>query len=375
MTTQSKFYKKSKKLFVSGITITAISLLGTKAYTVKADNLSAGYLMTQKVNQNNNLKPVSAVPTSIASAKIVQEENLDQNTTGSDKNQNSNVGKADTKLQEQVSIYYKDESGKALPDNEGKTSDHGTIEEGEKGKHFTAPEIKGYKLSYILINGNKVTDTDTASLDYTGADSNPTVTFVYAKVEKTYYRNKAAAVTVKYQDELGNTLADDIILNGYVGDGYTTGAKEVTGYTLKTRPDNATSFFGDYPQSVIYVYVKDNQDNLPNNDNNIGNDIDITDGTGKTNNLPKTKDHNGNAGNRKLINSGKNNGDPSNLTGSDNHNGHAATKVLSNKDTKQGEKLPQTGFDKQSRFVALLVGFMAIITSIVGAWFNRKKKE
>ena len=100
MTTQSKFYKKSKKLFVSGITITAISLLGTKAYTVKADNLSAGYLMTQKVNQNNNLKPVSAVPTSIASAKIVQEENLDQNTTGSDKNQNSNVGKADTKLQD-----------------------------------------------------------------------------------------------------------------------------------------------------------------------------------------------------------------------------------------------------------------------------------
>lgn len=364
MTTQSKFYKKSKKLFVSGITITAISLLGTKAYTVKADNLSAGYLMTQKVNQNNNLKPVSAVPTSIAS---------DQNTTGSDKNQNSNVGKVDTKLQEQVSIYYQDESGKALPDNEGKTSDHGTIEEGEKGKHFPAPEIKGYKLSYILINGNKVTDTDTASLDYTGADSNPTVTFVYAKVEKTYYRNKAAAVTVKYQDELGNTLADDIILNGYVGDGYTTGAKEVTGYTLKTRPDNATSFFGDYPQSVIYVYVKDNQDNLLTNDNSTGNDI--TDGTGKTNNLPKTKDHNGNAGNHKLINSGKNNGDLGNLTSSDNHNGHVATKVLSNKDTKQGKKLPQTGSNKQSRFAALLVGFMAIITSIVGAWFNRKKIE
>ncbi|RMC52956.1 BspA family leucine-rich repeat surface protein, partial [Lactobacillus sp. ESL0261] len=66
--------------------------------------------------------------------------------------------------QGQVLISYQDESSKDLPDASGKTSDRGTVEYGEQGKKFTAPEIAGYKLSYILVNGKKVTGTDTASL-------------------------------------------------------------------------------------------------------------------------------------------------------------------------------------------------------------------
>ncbi|MFC7112389.1 BspA family leucine-rich repeat surface protein, partial [Lactobacillus kullabergensis] len=68
--------------------------------------------------------------------------------------------------QGQVFISYQDESSKDLPDASGKTSDRGTVEYGEQGKKFTAPEIAGYKLSYILVNGKKVTGTNTASLDY-----------------------------------------------------------------------------------------------------------------------------------------------------------------------------------------------------------------
>ena len=279
------------------------------------------------------------------------------------------------KLQGQVLISYQDESKNDLPDASGKTSDRGTVEYGEQGKKFTAPEIAGYKLSYILVNGEKVTGTDTASLDYNSKDQ--TVVFVYEKdsmpepdnLKDTVtpnYRQKAAPVTVKYQDEFGNTLAENIVLNGYVGDGYTTGSEHVVGYTLKTRPDNATGFFSAYPQNVIYVYAKDNQDNPQINDGDTGKDK--TDKTGKSNKITET-------GNHKRNNSGKNNDSTGNLINTDNHNGQTATKLANNNNAKKDEKIPQTGSDEHSQLAALLLGFMATISSTAGAWFNRKKKE
>ena len=282
------------------------------------------------------------------------------------------------KLQSQVLISYQDESKNDLPDASGKTSDRGTVEYGEQGKKFTAPEIAGYKLSYILVNGEKVTGTDTASLDYNSKDQ--TVVFVYKKDKKPEpdnlkdtvtpnYRQKAAPVTVKYQDEFGNTLAENIVLNGYVGDGYTTGSEPIAGYTLETRPDNATGFFSAYPQSVIYVYAKDNQDSPQTNDGDTGKDkTNKTDKTGKFNKVTET-------GNHKRNNSGKNNDSSGNLINTDSHNGQTATKVVNNNNAKKDEKIPQTGSDEHSQLAALLLGFMATISSTVGAWFNRKKKE
>ena len=279
------------------------------------------------------------------------------------------------KLQGKVLISYQDESKNDLPDDNGKTSDHGTVEYGEQGKKFTAPQIVGYKLSYILVNGEKVTGTDTATLDYNSKDQ--TVVFVYEKdsmpepdnLKDTVtpnYRQKAAPVTVKYQDEFGNTLAENIVLNGYVGDGYTTGSEPVAGYTLETRPDNATGFFSAYPQSVIYIYAKDNQDNPQINDGDMGKDR--TDKTGKSNKITET-------GNHKRNNSGKNNDSTGNLINTDSHNSQTPTKVANNNNAKKDEKIPQTGSDEHSQLAALLLGFMATISSTVGAWFNRKKKE
>ena len=281
-------------------------------------------------------------------------------------------------LQGQVLISYQDESKNDLPDASGKTSDRGTVEYGEQGKKFTAPQIAGYKLSYILVNGKKVTGTDTASLDYNSKDQ--TVVFVYEKDKKPEpdnlkdtvtpnYRQKAAPVTVKYQDEFGNTLAESIVLNGYIGDGYTTGSEPVLGYTLKTRPDNATGFFSAYPQNVIYVYAKNNQDSPQTNDGDTGKDkTNKTDKTGKSNKVTET-------GNHKRNNSDKNNDSSGNLINTDSHNSQTATKVANNNNAKKDEKIPQTGSDEHSQLAAVLLGFMATISSTVGAWFNRKKKE
>ncbi|WP_182438055.1 MucBP domain-containing protein [Lactobacillus bombicola] len=74
---------------------------------------------------------------------------------------------------------------------------------------------------------------------------------------------KGADVTIHYQDAQGNTIASDEILHGNVGDGYISMSKEIAGYQLKARPDNATGFFTNRPQVVIYVYIKSTTSDSP----------------------------------------------------------------------------------------------------------------
>ena len=68
--------------------------------------------------------------------------------------------------------------------------------------------------------------------------------------------DRLAQITVHYQDEVGDKLAPDRILTGYVGNGYITETLNIPGYTLKSRPDNATGFYSDQNQNVTYIYTK-----------------------------------------------------------------------------------------------------------------------
>ncbi|EJQ43629.1 hypothetical protein IEQ_04957 [Bacillus cereus BAG6X1-2] len=65
-----------------------------------------------------------------------------------------------------------------------------------------------------------------------------------------------APVTVKYVDEDGYSVAEDIVLTGKLDEKYTTEAKEIETYVLKETPVNATGVFTDKEQTVIYVYKK-----------------------------------------------------------------------------------------------------------------------
>ncbi|WLT00282.1 BspA family leucine-rich repeat surface protein [Lactobacillus helsingborgensis] len=136
----------------------------------------------------------------------------------------------------------------------------------DTSKRPLAPDIslKGkigddYKVTPKTIPGYIVKEVpDNATGGFTDQQQN--VKFIYsADPESTSTTTpiKAADVTVSYQDENGNQIAPETILQGNVGDGYTTGAKAIPGYTLKVRPENATNFFGTAPQSVTYIYVKD----------------------------------------------------------------------------------------------------------------------
>ncbi len=66
----------------------------------------------------------------------------------------------------------------------------------------------------------------------------------------------AGDVTVKYVDESGNKLSDDVVLTGNIGQNYNSEQKTIDGYTFKEVQGNPTGSFTDQEQVVTYVYTK-----------------------------------------------------------------------------------------------------------------------
>lgn len=82
--------------------------------------------------------------------------------------------------------------------------------------------------------------------------------YQFAVVQPYVIADKAAAVTVHYQDEAGKDLAEAVTLPaGMVGDDYVTEAQTIKGYTLLKTPENAVGKYGDTAIDVYYVYKKD----------------------------------------------------------------------------------------------------------------------
>ena len=145
-----------------------------------------------------------------------------------------------------IKAFYLDTTDKSIADE---TTLNGKIGNSYK---LTPKTIPGYVIKEIPAN---------ASGFFT--DQPQIVKFIYSAVPVSIPSIpaastpvKAANVIVHYQDESGNKLAPDTVLQGNVGDGYITSPVEIAGYTLKTRPDNATGFYSDQNQDVNYIYTK-----------------------------------------------------------------------------------------------------------------------
>ena len=100
---------------------------------------------------------------------------------------------------------------------------------------------KNYQLSYRFIDN---------SINHAGAFSG------VATINITVIAPDAAPVIVKYEDENGNESAPSEVLNGKVGNPYTSVAKSINYWTLKETPANANGTFTDQPQTVTYVYER-----------------------------------------------------------------------------------------------------------------------
>ncbi|NLR08454.1 MULTISPECIES: MucBP domain-containing protein [Lactobacillaceae] len=78
----------------------------------------------------------------------------------------------------------------------------------------------------------------------------------FAVVQPYVISQAASNVTVHYQDQDGNAIADDMVLApGLVGEHYATTAPEIPGYVLTTTPENATGTYSDAAIDVTYVYA------------------------------------------------------------------------------------------------------------------------
>ncbi|MBC6356963.1 BspA family leucine-rich repeat surface protein [Lactobacillus helsingborgensis] len=247
-------------------------------------------------------------------------------------------------------LYFVDEKGDTKPildkDNKPMTEKVDGVLYGDQ-KDIIPKPIPGYTIKQINIDYVKQPGIDKATVGY--SDKDQTVDFIYTKNPvNNENKVKAADVTVHYKDEFGNTIAPDEILSGYVGDGYTTGAKNISGYTLKTRPDNATGFFSTFPQDVTYIYTKIGTNNTPNI------------------NEPNTP--------TKIPKQNKKRKEKKNPTK------QAASRNLSKKQgissvakSKKAAALPQTGTNKHSSLALLALGSLTLVGALGAAWFSRKK--
>lgn len=189
----------------------------------------------------------------------------------------------------------------------------------------------------------------------TFSDKPQEVTFIYAVTpEVPVTPAKISSVIVRHQDENGNSLAPDQVLTGKVGDGYVSSAKEINGYTLKARPDNATGFFTEMQQIVTYIYIANNE-NKPITPVNPA-----TPSTNENN----TKEPKTNPKKPKPIHTDKK--QPT---------ANKENKPIHKDPVNKATHLPRTGSDKQSGFAILTLGLLSLFGGLGGYFLSRKKRN
>ena len=250
-----------------------------------------------------------------------------------------------------ITAHYQDEKGKTLADDETYTGTYGTPYEAK------VKEIPGYVLTAMPKNAKGLIGENVDD-----------IMFIYQKPTNNGKTPvKAADVTVHYEDENGNQIAPNAILSGNVGDGYQTETKTISGYTLKTRPNNATGFFTSQPQDVVYVYTKNDQSakepgkepgQEPSDNDNSHN----SSGNSKLNKNKKGPHKT----NKKATKESKSTSKP---------NEGRRQSGKSTGASKKTRTLAQTGSDRKSQVGMLLTGASALVLSLLGAEIVRRRKE
>ena len=261
-------------------------------------------------------------------------------------------GKKETYVRETtITAHYQDEKGKTLADDETFTGTYGTPYEAK------VKEIPGYVLTAMPKNAKGLIGENVDD-----------IMFIYQKPTNNGKTPvKAADVTVHYEDENGNQIAPNVILSGNVGDGYQTETKTISGYTLKTRPNNATGFFTSQPQDVVYVYTKNDQSakepgkepgQEPSDNDNSHN----SSGNAKPNKNKKGPHKT----NKKATKESKSTSKP---------NEGREQLGKSTGANKKTRTLAQTGSDWKSQVGMLFSGASALVLSLLGVVTKRRRKE
>ena len=235
-----------------------------------------------------------------------------------------------------ITIHHVDESGKQIAED--------TIFPGNLGDPYSiiGDPVAGYTLKDGQAPVTGIYDND--------ENKEREFTFTYIKnPESSAPIKKGEDIIVHYQDEQGRTIAPNEVLNGNIGDGYVSAAKEIAGYTLKTRPKNSTGFFSDITQNVTYVYSK--------TDSNAEGQTDDKD--------------NGNKSNGNKVNSAT----PSHSSPYDAHKNALGsnTNSLNPANSSTNNQLPKTGSEKKTQLATIALGLITLTSAVALLWTKIKK--
>ena len=237
-----------------------------------------------------------------------------------------------------ITIHHVDESGKQIAED--------TIFPGNLGDPYSiiGDPVAGYTLKDGQAPVTGIYDND--------ENKEREFTFTYIKNPESSAPIKGENVIVHYQDEQGRTIAPNEILGGNTGDGYVSAAKEIAGYTLKTRPKNATGFFSDITQNVTYLYSK--------TDSNAESQTDDKDNGNKSN---------GNKGNK--VNSAT----PSRSSRYDAHKNALGNNAdsMHSANSSTNNQLPKTGSERKSQLAAIALGLITLTSAVALFWTKIKR--
>lgn len=139
---------------------------------------------------------------------------------------------------ESVTVKYVDENNEEI--REAQTISGNVDDSYDASTSEYRVDIEGYTLDESKLPSNA-----------TGELSNvaQTVTYVYTKNQV-----QGGNVIVRYQDESGKSISDDVVLKGNVGESYSSSKKDIKNYTIKEIKGSASGKFTDQVQTVTYVY-------------------------------------------------------------------------------------------------------------------------
>ena len=129
-------------------------------------------------------------------------------------------------------------------DDNGKAVANGLLKDDYTIREITAPT--GYK---------PLANTIAVSPDDFGTTKVASLTIKNEKEEQPQI--VGGSVIAKYVDAAGNTISDNVVKSGNVGEDYTTEQKTIPGYSFKEIQGPASGQFTSQEQTVTYVYTKD----------------------------------------------------------------------------------------------------------------------
>ena len=121
----------------------------------------------------------------------------------------------------------------------------------------TNQDIERYEIEEKVGTSYNTDRKEFENYNYIESTDNTSGTVIDGIIEVIYYYEKMdSSVLVKYEDMDGNKLAEDEVIEGKVGDKYTTTSKEIENYMLVSTTNNTEGNMTKEQIIVVYKYKK-----------------------------------------------------------------------------------------------------------------------